>query len=176
MKGECSMRTTTTTTTDHHLYTTRISLREVDRDQLTAWLNELLATAIDLQSQVKQAHWNVTGLQFYELHLLFDKIAESVGEHVDLIAERVTALGGRAYGTARIAANRSSLPEFPIHAEGPKAYLEAVAERLGGFANEVREKIKQAAQLGDDTSADVLTEISRGIEKRLWFVEAHLHD
>lgn len=82
------------------------------RVQMIELLNQHLADAFDLYSQVKQAHWNVTGMNFIAVHELFDKIAHEVLEAVDDIAERVTALGGVAQGTARMAAANSRLPEF----------------------------------------------------------------
>jgi starvation-inducible DNA-binding protein len=164
----------TTVRNGTHIASTRIALSEETRERIGDILNVSLATAIDLKTQLKHAHWNVTGLEFLQVHELFDRIATDVEAYVDLIAERATTLGVIAMGTARIAAGRSSLPEFPIHAHGVKAYLEAVAERVGGFANEVRENIKRSAELGDDTTADLYTEVSRGVEKHLWFVEAHL--
>jgi starvation-inducible DNA-binding protein len=166
--------TTTVTRDDIHITSTRIALSEEKRARLGEMLNASLATAIDLKTQLKQAHWNVTGLEFLQVHELFDRIAVDAEAYVDLVAERTTALGIMAMGTARIAAGRSTLPEFPIHARGIKAYLEAVAERVGAFANEVRENIKRASEIGDDTTADLYTEISRGLDKHLWFVEAHL--
>lgn len=168
------MTTTTTPRTDKHIAPTKIAISERQREQLGDILNASLAMAIDLKTQLKQAHWNVTGIEFLQVHELFDTIAVSVEEYIDLIAERTTTLGLIALGTARIAAARSSLPEFPVHIHGIKAYLEVVAERVGAFANEVRTNIERSAEIGDDTTADLYTELSRGLDKHLWFVEAHL--
>jgi len=164
----------TTVRNGTHIAATRISLSEDARERIGEILNLSLATAIDLKTQLKHAHWNVTGLEFLQVHELFDAVATDADAYADLLAERATTLGVIAMGTARIAAGRSSLPEFPIHAHGIKAHLEAVAERLGGFANEVRENIKRTADIGDATTADLYTELSRGLDKHLWFVEAHL--
>lgn len=164
----------TTARNGTHIASTRIALSEEKRERIGEILNLSLATAIDLKTQIKHAHWNVTGLEFLQVHELFDTIATDVDAYADLIAERATTLGVTAMGTARIVAERSRLPEFPLHTHGIKAYLEAVAERLGAFANEVRENIKRTAEIGDDTTADLYTEVSRGVEKHLWFVEAHL--
>ena len=86
---------------DERLFESKVSIPENNRRALIALLNARLADAIDMQTQAKFAHWNVKGDDFYQLHLLFDSIAEHVEDAVDLIAERVTALGGRANGTAR---------------------------------------------------------------------------
>jgi len=86
------------------LYSTRIDIPEMLRTQVIELLNQTLASTLDLKTQVKQAHWNVKGKDFYQLHELFDEIAAEVEEFIDLVAERITALGGYALGTARIAA------------------------------------------------------------------------
>ena len=156
----------------HHR--TRVDLPQQTRDQVHQLLNLSLATALDLRTQVKQAHWNVGGLQFYSLHLLFDKIADDVEEAVDLLAERVVQLGGTALGTARIAAQNSILAEYPHPAGEGKQHLEALAERVGQFGNHVREAIRTTSGLSDDTTADIYTEISRAADKNLWMLEAHL--
>ncbi len=94
-------------------FATRNDIPQRTRSTMIALLNQQLADTFDLYSQTKQAHWNVKGVQFYQLHLLFDQVAESIFEYVDMIAERVTALGGYARGTARMAAADSRLTEFP---------------------------------------------------------------
>ena len=98
------------------LYATRIDLPVEVRTQIIAILGTTLATTLDLKTQIKQAHWNVKGLDFYQLHLLFDELAVEIEEYVDMVAERVTALGGTPLGTARVAAANSVLPEYPLDA------------------------------------------------------------
>jgi starvation-inducible DNA-binding protein len=162
------------TTTDSLHHRTRVNLPDTERLQVVQHLNASLATALDLKTQVKQAHWNVAGPQFYSLHLLFDKIADDVDEAVDLIAERVLQLGGTALGTARIAAQHSILGEYPHHAVDGKQHLEALTERIAIFANHVRDAIDATGTLGDATTADIYTEVSRAADKNLWMLEAHL--
>jgi starvation-inducible DNA-binding protein len=128
----------------------------------------------DLLSQTKQAHWNVKGKDFYQLHLLFDEIADELEDFVDKLAERVTSLGGYAMGTVRMAAEHSRLPEYPIDAIDGKAHVAALVERFGRSAGNIRSAIGEADEMGDPSTADLYTEISRVIDKRLWFLEAHL--
>ena len=123
---------------------------------------------------MKQAHWNVKGSDFIQLHLLYDQIAESVLGYVDELAERATALGGLALGTARMAAKASTLDEYPVDATDGPATVEAVADRLAAYAAAVREAIAMSDELGDASTADLFTEVSRAVDKHLWFVEAHL--
>lgn len=137
-------------------------------------MNHSLASTLDLKTQVKQAHWNVKGLQFYQLHELFDEMASELEEYVDMVAERVTALGGLAVGTARTAAAQSILPEYPFDILDGKDHVIALAERYAAYGKLVRESIDATDELGDADTADLYTEISRDIDKRLWFLEAHL--
>lgn len=139
-------------------------------------LNQHLADAFDLQSQVKQAHWNVKGSDFWQLHKLFDEVAERAAEWVDELAERVTALGGYATGTVRMAAGTSTLPEFPTDITDGMDYVKALAKRLAAFTNSAREAIDETDKLGDANTADLFTEISRCADKYLYFLEAHLQD
>lgn len=156
------------------MYESRIDLEPALRSDVIRLLQPLLADAVDLHSQLKQAHWNVKGPSFIALHELFDKIAEEVEEHSDSLAERITALGGRADGTARVAAVSSRLQEYPPDIVDGTAHLSAVAERLATFGAAARAAIDNTTQLDDADSADLCTEVSRSIDKQLWFVEAHL--
>jgi starvation-inducible DNA-binding protein len=153
------------------MFKTKNDLPECLRIKAVELLNARLADAVDLQTQIKQAHWNLKGPQFIALHELFDKINEDVEDYVDDIAERAVQLGGIAEGTARMAAQRSSLDEYPTHAVDGHAHVEALSSALAAFGKSVRKAIDDSNDL--DT-ADLFTEISRGIDKWLWFVEAHL--
>jgi starvation-inducible DNA-binding protein len=155
-------------------YATRIDLGINVRTQVVALLSQTLAATLDLKTQVKQAHWNVKGLNFYQLHGLFDEMATELEEYVDMVAERITALGGTAMGTARIAAAQSILPEYPYDIVDGAEHVTALAERYALYAGHVRAAIDQTGNLGDADTADLYTEISRAIDKRLWFLEAHL--
>lgn len=155
-------------------YPTRIDLPMEVRSQVVQILNTSLAATLDLKTQTKQAHWNVKGMDFYQLHELFDELAGELEAYVDLVAERVTALGGTAMGTARLAAAASILPEYDLDAVEGAEHIAALAERYAIYAKHVREAIDQTDELGDADTADLYTEISRTIDMRLWFLEAHL--
>ncbi len=155
-------------------FTTRIDLAPETREKMIALLNQQLADTFDLYSQIKQAHWNVKGAQFFQLHELFDKLAEEVEEYVDLIAERVTALGGVALGTARMSSAASRLPEFPVDVVDSLPTVEALATRYANLAATTRAAIDASAQQGDVDTSDLFTEVSRRLDKALWFLEAHL--
>jgi starvation-inducible DNA-binding protein len=155
-------------------FVTRIDIPETSRQTLVELLNARLADAFDLHSQLKQAHWNVKGSDFIQLHELYDEIAASVLADVDTIAERATALGGLALGTVRLAAGASALDEYPLDAVAGADTLEAIADRLAAYAASVRAAIDTALGLEDQDTADLFIEVSRAIDKHLWFVEAHL--
>lgn len=156
------------------LHKTRIDLPEEIRVAVVRRLNESLATALDLKTQVKQAHWNVKGPQFAALHELFDEMASELDGFVDDLAERATALGGAALGTVRIAAAASILPEYPTDITEGLEHVRALADRYAPFAGHVRAAIRETDELGDADTADLYTGISRAVDKRLWFLEAHL--
>ncbi|MBX5460504.1 MAG: DNA starvation/stationary phase protection protein Dps [Steroidobacteraceae bacterium] len=156
------------------MFDTKIDLSVGIREKVTRFLNERLADAIDLGAQTKHAHWNVKGPQFIALHELFDKIAENVEDHIDEIAERITALGGTAYGTLAAAARNTTLKPYPEDIVEGLAHVEALSAALAAFGKKVREGIAQTAEWGDADTSDLLTDISRDVDKYLWFLEAHL--
>src|SRR5437868_9662935 len=112
------------------MFKTKNDLSEGVRIKAAQLLNERLADCIDLQTQTKQAHWNVKGPNFIALHKLFDEINEAVEDYVDEIAERVVQLGGVAEGTARMVAKRSSLAEYGAHAADGRSHAEALSSAL----------------------------------------------
>ena len=155
------------------MYETENDISLQRRTQLNALMNQRLASAVDLQSQMKQAHWNVKGPSFIGLHELFDKVAEAVEDYVDQIAERIVQLGGVAEGTVRMAASRTRLTEYSPEISEGMAHVEGVARALSTFGQEARDTIYEADELEYAVTADLFTEISRGIDQWLWFVEAH---
>ena len=156
------------------MFKTKNDLPEATRVKVIEILNARLADCKDLQTQTKQAHWNVKGPNFIGLHELFDKINEEVDEYVDEIAERAVQLGGVAEGTARVVAKRSSLPEYPLNIADGRSHVEALSSALAAFGKGARKAINETNDLGDLDTADLFTEVSRGIDKWLWFVEEHL--
>lgn len=155
-------------------YKTSVSLDAAVRGEMVGLLNQQLADTFDLYSQSKQAHWNVKGMNFIALHKLFDDFAAVVEEYVDMIAERVTALGADAQGTARMAAANTTLPEFPSDLDTDRAFVEAMVERVAAYANSSRAAATTAMGAGDEATGDVFIEITREMDKQLYFLEAHI--
>ncbi|MGH8727536.1 MAG: DNA starvation/stationary phase protection protein Dps [Burkholderiales bacterium] len=158
----------------HPIYKTNNDLDDKLRSQMIALLNQQLADTFDLFSQIKQAHWNVKGMDFIQLHELFDDLAEQTEGYVDLIAERATTLGGTALGTVRMSAAASRLAECHEQLGGSKGAVEVLVDRYANVAKTTREAIDTSAEAGDADTADLFTEVSRGLDKGLWFLEAHL--
>jgi starvation-inducible DNA-binding protein len=167
------MKTTARNHSTPKMYETENDIALPRRVELNALMNQRLADAIDLQLQMKQAHWNVKGPHFIGLHELFDQIDEAVEGYVDLIAERIVQLGGIAEGTVRVSAAKSRLEEYPLEIADGSAHVEAVSKALSTFGESARKTIDETDELGDAGTSDMFTEISRGIDKWLWFVEAH---
>ena len=155
-------------------YRTRVDLPAEVREQMIMMLNQHLADTFDLYSQAKQAHWNVKGPEFFQLHELFDKLADEAEGYVDLIAERVTALGGTAAGTVRMSAAATRLDEYPLDVSHGLLSIEALVGAYASLAETTREAIKTTDRAGDADTSDLFTEASRGLDKSMWFLEAHL--
>jgi len=156
------------------MYTTKNDLPANGRAEVDESLNRHFADGVDLMHQAKQAHWNVKGPTFIALHKLFDEIVDAAEDYMDLIAERVVQLGGVAEGTMQAAVQRSKLKEYPLTISAEHDHVEALSSALAAYGRRVRAAIDQTDKLGDRDTADILTEISRGVDKYLWFVEAHL--
>jgi len=170
------MATTTTKTKAEGgtTFPTRNDIPAENRAKLVSLLNQQLADTFDLMSQTKFAHWNVKGPNFYQLHKLFDELAEKLEEHVDEIAERATALGGVAMGTARQSAAMSHTPEFPAGTFKDMAVVTALAERFAAVGKATRAAMDQADELNDQDTLDLFVQVSLDLDQSLYFLESHL--
>ncbi len=158
------------------LHPTKIDIADNTRQAMVGLLNARLADAVDLATQMKQAHWNVKGPSFIALHELFDGIHTAVQGHVDNLAERITALGGTARGTAEVAASASALPAYPLDIHSGADHVEAVSAALAAFGTGIGAAIAEAGEAGDADTEDLFVEVSRDIDKNLWLVEAHAQE
>ena len=156
------------------MYPTKNDLPETTRRQMIDLCNARLADAIDLQTQTKQAHWNVKGPDFIALHELFDKVNGDVEDYVDLLAERAVQLGGAVEGTARSVAKRTTLPEYAVKGGSGRQHVDALSSALAAFGKLMRGAIEESQRVNDQDTNDIFIEISRGVDKWLWMVEAHL--
>ena len=156
------------------MHPTHNTLSENIREQSVDLLNKHLAATIDLYGQIKQAHWNVHGPNFIAVHELFDKVSTEVAAYTDLVAERTRGLGGTAQGTVQTAAGQSFLVPYRLGIADEQQHTFAVAGALAAFGQSVREASDLAADFGDMTTADLFTELSRGVDQQLWLVESHI--
>ena len=154
-------------------FTTHNDLPAASRTQVAELLNRRLADALDLQSQCKQAHWNVKGPQFIALHKLFDEVYGDVTDYADLLAERIVQLGGVARGSVRDVAETSELDEYPPSISSGEDHVKSLSAAVTAFASRMRLAIGETDDLDDAATADICTEITRGADKWLWFIEAH---
>jgi len=156
------------------MFETKNDLDQKTRVQINKLLQDRLADSLDLLAQIKHAHWNVKGPNFIGLHLLFDEIWKESQEYADLIAERIAQFGGRVDGTIQGAVKGTNLDKYPLASTDGRQHVEALSHALATYGELVRQAIDQCDKLKDAGTADIFTEISRGIDKNLWFVEAHL--
>lgn len=156
-------------------FSNHVSLPEDTKAKLIETLNTALATTNDLHSQVKQAHWNIKGPQFFARHELFDNVAVKLRDYADAIAERATTLGGYANGTVRLSASSSKLPEYELRAVDGKHHMKALVDRFSNYTAFIRTAIEHASQQNDPATEDLYTEILRGTELDMWFLESHLN-
>ena len=163
-----------TATATVRTFPSSVGVPDVNRQALIALLNLRLADSADIHSQVKWAHWNVKGQDFYQLHLLFDSIAEHLEEQIDNLAERITVLGGVANGTVRESAAKSSLPQADLAAADGPAMVRFLVHNLGHYANALRTAVKESDDLDDAITSDLFTQLTREMDKDLWFLEAHI--
>jgi starvation-inducible DNA-binding protein len=147
-------------------------LRADSRRQLIELLNSTLASALDLSLQAKHAHWNVRGPEFVSFHGLFDDIAERLRHIGDVIAERATALGGIAQGTARLVSKNSQVSEYDLGAVAPQEHVEALAARMSLYAKDLKEAAQTASRLGDLATEDIFIEQLRALDMDTWFLDA----
>ena len=144
------------------------------RSAMISLLNQQLADVIDLGLQTRQAHWNVKGPHFIGLHELFDRAAEQVEDFTDEIAERAVELGGIAFGTVQAVSKNSRLTAYPLDLASGIGHVTALSDALAKFCATTRAAIDMAGKAGDADTADLFTEVSRGVDKLLWMIEAHL--
>jgi starvation-inducible DNA-binding protein len=162
---------------DYHpfLHTARIDIPPEIRAYLITLLHSTLSCSVELRSHIKRAMWTVKGADVLQLQALFATMATELETYADLVAERIAVLGGVAWGTTRTAATPSTLLEYPSDLIEGSAHVLALAERFAPYATVLRTSMKHATDIEDVGSAALYTDITRGVEKRLGLLEAHLH-
>ena len=165
---------TTTKRRRHHM--PRNNLDSNAKTVAIQLLNARLADGIDLALATKQAHWNLKGPQFIGIHEMLDGFRTEQDEWNDTMAERAVQLGGTAVGTTQAVAKATKLPEYPTDVYAIADHLAALIDRYADYGTALRANIDEADDAGDADTADLFTEVSRGIDKQLWFLEAHVQE
>ena len=129
-------------------------------------LNSNLANLIDLSMDSKQCHWNLQGTGFIGVHQLLD-------ETFDTVAERIVILGGKANGISKRVVEDSILETYPTDITEVEQHVRELTNRYKTIAASLREGIDTAGDAGDEDTADLLTEVSRTIDKDAWFIGAN---
>lgn len=155
---------------------TRNTLPAATRKKAVQLLNSTVADLFDLYARIKQAHWNLRGQSFFALHKVLDEFAATTQEHIDVAAERATALGGIVEGTLRDSVKHSRLKkkEEPASKSGQRDWILELADVHAASGDHVRSAIKRLSDEEDFGTADLLTDILRDLDKQLWILEAHL--
>ncbi len=156
---------------------TRNTLSPAVRKEAIHLLNNSVAELFDLFARIKQAHWNVRGTTFIGLHKLLDEFAGRILNHIDLAAERATALGGVVQGSLRESAKHSRLKkkEEPDSVSGMRDWINELADVHAAAGEQTRKAIKKITDAEDFGTADLLTDILRTLDLQLWLLEAHLN-
>ena len=163
-------------TKDARLHTTKNNTKNNAKAVSMECLEARLADSLDLGLVTKQAHWNLKGPQFIGIHLMLDTFRSEQDEWTDSIAERIVQLGGTAKGTVQEVSSRTSLKPYPTDAYRIADHLAALIERYAACANAIRQNIDDTDEAGDADTSDLFTEVSRGLDKQLWFLEAHVQE
>ena len=156
------------------MYKNRVALPDDVKEKVVGLMNVTLAASLDMYSQAKYAHWNVKGVNFYQLHLVFDAVAKTIGKQVDPIAERITQLGGTAQGTVRMSAATSPIAPYNVQSLSGPQHLEALANALGTYCKELRNASDKIEDAGDGPTSDFYNQLIVDAEEELYFLESHL--
>lgn len=137
-------------------------------------LQKVLVDLIELHLQGKQAHWNVVGTNFRDLHLQLDELVDFAREGSDTIAERIRALGGVVDGRSDTVAATTSLPEFPAFEHSTTEVVDLITTRIYAAVGTLR-AVHDAVDAEDPSSTDILHQLIDGLEKLAWLIKSENH-
>nr|WP_295660996.1 DNA starvation/stationary phase protection protein [Polymorphobacter sp.] len=145
------------------------------RTQSVTTLNQILADTMTIRDMYKKHHWQMSGATFYQLHLLLDTHYEAQAELVDMIAERIMALGGISIAMAADVAEMTKIPRPPRGREDVPTQLSRLLEAHEIILRQAHEGADAADESGDDGTNDLLvSNIIRTNEPQVWFIAEHL--
>jgi starvation-inducible DNA-binding protein len=139
--------------------------------QLSDSLQRVLVDLIELHLQGKQAHWNVVGTNFRDLHLQLDELVDFAREGSDTIAERMRALDAVPDGRSDTIAGSTTLPQFPAYERGTADVVDLITMRAYATVDTMR-KVHDAVDAEDPSTADILHQLIDGLEKLAWLIKS----
>ena len=158
-----------------HLVRMPIALSEHACKESVDNLNQLLADTMTLRDLYKKHHWQIAGLTFYQLHLLFDKHYDEQNEVVDAVAERIQLLGGVSVAMAHDVAETTLVPRAPKGREEVPVQVSRLLHAHEIVLKEARAMARRAAEAGDDGTNDlIVSAVIRRNELQVWFVAEHI--
>ena len=160
----------TSTATTGRLSETDVGLFTAS-SKLEADLQRVLIDLIELHLQGKQAHWNVVGSNFRDLHLQLDELVDTAREASDTIAERMRALHAVPDGRSDTVAATTSLPNYPAGERNTGDVVDLVSTRIYAAVNTIR-MVHDAVDAEDPSTSDLLHQIIDSLEKLAWMINA----
>lgn len=142
-------------------------------ENLVVSVNKQVANWTVLYTKLHNYHWYVKGPQFFTLHTKFEELYNEASVHIDELAERLLALGGKPIATLRESLEQSSVKE----AEGKESAEEMVQSLVEDFTTvtgELKQAMDLAAEVGDETTGDMLLAIHQSLEKHIWMLTSFL--
>jgi starvation-inducible DNA-binding protein len=134
-------------------------------------LQLILVDLIELHLQGKQAHWNVVGTNFRDLHLQLDELVDFAREGSDIIAERMRALDALPDGRSDTVVATTSLPRFPANEQNTTEVVDRITTRIYATVKTLR-TVHDAVDAEDPSTADILHEQIDGLEKLAWLIKS----
>ncbi|MGV0735834.1 DNA starvation/stationary phase protection protein [Mycobacterium syngnathidarum] len=139
--------------------------------ELGGHLQQVLVDLIELGVQGKQAHWNVVGTNFRDLHLQLDEVVDFAREGSDTIAERMRALDAVPDGRSDTVVASTTLPQFPAYERSTGEVVDLIATRIYATAGTLR-SVHDSVDAHDPTTADILHQLIDGLEKLAWLIKS----
>src|ERR1700738_3471029 len=139
--------------------------------QLVQNLQRILVDLVELHLQGKQAHWNVVGTNFRDLHLQLDELGDFAREASDTIAERMRALDAVPDGRSDTVAGTTTLPQFPAYEHNPGEVVDLITGRTYAAIDTMR-RVHDSVDAEDPTTADILHQLIDGLENLAWLIKS----
>ncbi|MEC5268565.1 DNA starvation/stationary phase protection protein [Heyndrickxia coagulans] len=144
----------------------------MDEEKLVRFLNQELSNFTVLYIKLHRYHWYIQGKNFFTLHAYFEDLYQAFSKQMDVLAERVLAIGGRPLATMSKFLDRKSLVEASADNEEGEL-LQQLREDLAQLAKEIRETgISLAEERKDDATVNLLTRFLARFDKDIWMLDA----